>query len=220
MGDSRSIDWTALVDWSAAVAGVDLTSAQLGQLRAYLDTLLLWNRKVALVSQRDPRQIVSKHIADSLFAAGRCAGAAAIIDLGSGAGFPGLPIAIARPTARVCVVEARGKKASFLEEACRTASIRNARVCHTRIEALAADPAYRARYALATARALSSVARFLELARPFLAPGGQAIAMRAADEHREAEPSDAREIAYQLPDGTPRRLLILSIAKLSAKLSS
>lgn len=208
MSASPAVDWAALAAWSAATAGLELDRAQLDRLAAYLDTLLLWNRKVALVGQRDAAAIVDKHFADSLFVAGQCADSESVIDLGSGAGFPGLPIAIARPSSRVCVVEARGKKASFLEEVCRTASIRNAVVCNARSEGLAGDPAHRGRYTAATARALSSTDEFLSMARPFLASGGRAIAMRSVGEPRASEPVGAREVLYELPDGTPRRLLI------------
>lgn len=209
MSRAESVDWSALVEWVAATAGISLTPAQVDQLRAYLDTLVLWNRKMALVSQRDATQIIDKHIADSLFAAAHCADGEPVIDLGSGAGFPGLPIAIARPSAEVCLVEARGKKASFLEEACRTASIRNVAVCHARIEALADSAQHRARYAVVTARALTDTVQFLALAQPFLRPGGRAIAMRSTSEDRTGEPANAQEILYQLPDGTPRRLLVM-----------
>jgi len=201
-------EWRALGEWVASTAGLALTSVQLEQLRTYLATLLVWNRKLALVSQHDPVQIIAKHVADSLFAASRCSDGEAIVDLGSGAGFPGLPIAIARPASRVCLIESRGKKVSFLGEARRAAQIRNAIICDGRIETVAAMPAHRGRYAVATARALTSMSAFLELAGPFLAPGGRALGMRSTEEPLSNSHS-AEEIPYQLPDGTRRRLLVV-----------
>lgn len=206
---SDPVCWAGLADWTTAAAGISLSGAQLDQLRAYLDTLLLWNRKLALVSQDDPRQIVDKHIADSLFAAGHCGGGESIVDLGSGGGFPALPIAIARPGTRVVLIEARGAKASFLEEACRIASIRNASVCHARIEALACEAEQRSRYDVATARALATTAEIASWAQPFLSPAGRIIAMRSVGENRASEPTNTREIPYELPDRTKRRLLIM-----------
>ena len=211
MTTGRSVDWKALADWATATAGIALTGEQLAQLRAYVDVLMLWNRKLSLVSQREPGDILAKHVADALFCASRCTAHEAVVDLGSGAGFPGLPIAITRPGARVCLVESRGKKATFLEEACRIASIHNVSVYHGRIEACAAEPGHRTRYTAATARALTSTAEFVALARPFLAPGGRAIAMRSVTESRSGEPPDAEEMAYTLPDGTPRRLVIVRV---------
>jgi len=206
---SLPLEWASLREWAAATAKLDLSAGQLEQLRTYLDVLLLWNRKLALVSQRDPSEILCKHFADSLFAAAHCADGEAVADLGSGAGFPGLTIAIVRPAARVCLIEARGRKASFLEEARRATAARNAAVRHSRIESAAADPEHRARYAVVTARALTRTRELVELARPLLAPDGRVIAMRSVGESRAGEPSAAESIAYELPDGTSRRLLIV-----------
>ena len=200
--------WRVLQDWVALRTDLAISPGQWAQLRIYLDTLLAWNRKLALVSQRDPTQIIDKHVADSLFVAAHCVDGEAVIDLGSGAGFPALPIAISRPASRVCLIESRGKKASFLEEVRRAASIRNAVICHARIDAVASDVKHRSQYVVATARALTSTARFLSLARPFLAPGSRAIAMRSAEETKDPEKMILEPIRYELPDGTPRRLLI------------
>jgi 16S rRNA (guanine527-N7)-methyltransferase len=204
-------DWNALREWSERVAGLPLSDPQLDQLRAYLDVLLFWNRKMALVSQSDPAVILAKHFADSLFVAARCTSAAAVADLGSGAGFPGIPIAIAAPSARVCLIESRAKKASFLDAARRATSAHNVLVCNTRIEALAADPAHRARYAVVTARALSGLRDLLDQSRLFLAPGGRTLAMRSVGEQIPDLPQ-VEDVTYRLPDGTPRRLLIVPAA--------
>jgi hypothetical protein len=200
MARHGEIDWDALQSWSAESAGCVLTTAQVDQLRIYLDTLQLWNRKLALVSQHQASQIVDKHIADSLFAAGRCGGTDAVIDLGSGAGFPGLPIAIACPNARVSLVEARGKKASFLEEACRVAVIRNASICHARIEAIGRHTLeMRIRPGVAAWRVPRDGASVLTTGRARIAiPSAKS---RSGD--------GAGKVVYQLPDGTPRRLVIV-----------
>lgn len=214
MGGRGAIDWAGLARWSAATAGLPLDAGQLAQLDAYVETLLTWNRKLALVSQNDRRVIADKHVADSLVAAAHCAGAASIVDLGSGGGFPALPIAIALRQTRVTLIESRGAKASFLEEACRSASIRNATVRHARIAEVARVEA--AAYEIATARALATTAEVVAAATPLVRPDGRIIAMRSIGEGREGEPSDAQEIAYSLPDGTKRRLLVVRVAARSA----
>jgi 16S rRNA (guanine527-N7)-methyltransferase len=200
--------WQAFRGWVGAHIDLALAAEQWEQLRSYLDTLLTWNRKLALVSQSDERQIITKHLADSLFAASLCVDEDAIIDLGSGAGFPALPIAIARPAARVRLIESRGKKASFLEEARRAASIHNALVCHARIEAIAKSLEHRSQYSVVTARALTKPEEFLKFARPFLGAGGRAMAMCSAREDLTQMPSGSEIVDYNLPDGTPRRLVI------------
>lgn len=201
-------DWKALQDWSARCAGLPLTPDALARLRAYVDLLLQWNRKVALVSQGDLPTLLGRHVADSLVAAAHVGEARTIADLGSGAGFPGLVIAIVRPAARVAVVESRGRKVTFLEEACRCAAIGNAEVVQARIEALATDPRHRHHYDLLTSRALADLDRLLSLARPLAAPRAKLLAMRAAG---AATPATATAIAYELPDGTPRQLAIVDL---------
>ncbi|MBX3024781.1 16S rRNA (guanine(527)-N(7))-methyltransferase RsmG [bacterium] len=198
-------DWQALRDWTRRSTGFELNEAHVDALRAYVDLLRLWNRRVSLVgSAEDVDLLLNKHLADSLFAAAHCRDASAIVDLGSGAGFPGLVIAMVCPGARVTLIEARGKKVSFLEEVCRVASLGNARPMHARIEVMAAEQDQRGAYDLATSRALGDLVLLRELSRPFLRPHGQLLAMRAAS---AAVPAGARRVDYTLPDGTPRTLL-------------
>jgi 16S rRNA (guanine527-N7)-methyltransferase len=206
-----SANWLGLRDWTRSTAGLQLSQHQIDQLQTHLELLLLWNRKMALVSQSDPVVIVAKHFADALFVAGQCANGETVADLGSGAGFPGLSIAIARPRSRVCLMESRRKKATFLAEVARIAGIDNAVVYHGRIEAAAGDRAEHAhRYQVATARALTSTAAFWRLAVPLLAPAGRGIVLKSARDE-EASPSGCTSatLGYQLPDGTARKLVIL-----------
>lgn len=201
-------DWDSLRDWSARVAGLQLAPPQVDQLRAYIDLLFQWNQKVALVSRGEAKSLIGKHVADSLVAAAHCGGAPSIADLGSGAGFPGLVIAVVRSAAAVSVVESRGRKVSFLEEAARVAGLANVEVVEARIEALADDPRHRGRYALITSRALADLDELTTLAQPLVAPGGRLLAMRSIN---APVPEGAETVDYQLPDGTDRRLVIIPI---------
>jgi 16S rRNA (guanine527-N7)-methyltransferase len=202
-------DWNALRHWASAEAGLKLADQQVNRLAAFVELLLFWNRRLALVSQRDPAAVLDKHVADSLFAAAHCRGVARLVDLGSGAGFPGIPIAIVSPATAVYLIESRGKKARFLEEAKRTLQVSNLEILNDRIERVAAQPEHAANYDAATVRALTDLGSCRDLALPLLAPGGRLIAMRSATEALPAEFDAARIIAYTLPDGTPRRLVIL-----------
>jgi 16S rRNA (guanine527-N7)-methyltransferase len=199
----------------AARFGLWLDERRLGQLRIYIERLMLWNSRVALVSQAAPRQIVCKHFADSLFAARRCNDSDRIVDLGSGAGFPGLVIAIAMPEVSVCLVESRRKKVSFLHEVIAAARVNNARPVEARIERLSDDKRYRCCYTVAFSRALSSLVEFLRLARPLLGDDGRAIAMKGPRHGEELAGLDPRTEGfaqpdvtyYNLPDGSERYLL-------------
>jgi len=100
---------------------IETPAALLGPLSAYLDLLLKWNARTNLTSIRDPEEIVRRHFGESLFAARHLdAATPTLLDFGSGAGFPGLPIALLRPDVAVTLAESQNKKATFLREAVRT----------------------------------------------------------------------------------------------------
>jgi 16S rRNA (guanine527-N7)-methyltransferase len=202
-------DWASLQEWSRVAAGLELSDIVVGQLRQYVEALRIWNRKMALVARADLSIILDKHVADSLFAAAHCPANAAVADLGSGAGFPGMVIAIVRPAAHVALIEARGKKVSFLEEACRVAGIRNAAPVHARIEEAALTEAHQHRYDWVTSRALTDLDELRGLATPLAVPGARLVAMRSA---AADIPAGAERLEYLLPDGTPRALVTSRLA--------
>ena len=204
--------WTRLQAWSRQTAGLDLTTTQLEALQAYIDLLLTWNRKVSLVSQQDVDDILVKHVADSLFAVAHCSGATRIADLGSGGGFPGVVVAILQPQARVCLLESRGSKASFLEEVCRRLQLANCAVYHGRIEDAGRSPEHAGSYDLAVSRALADIDELRRLAGPLLTVDGKLLAMRA-----QSNDGDETDLAYSLPDGSPRRLTFLRPRMLHVK---
>lgn len=101
----------------------DLTEALLQSLSVYLDLLLRWNARMNLTAIRDPAEIVRRHFGESLFVARHLPECQTLLDLGSGAGFPGIPIQLARLHLEVTLGEAQSKKASFLQEAVRTLAL-------------------------------------------------------------------------------------------------
>jgi 16S rRNA (guanine527-N7)-methyltransferase len=100
-----------------------IPGALLPQLSLYLDLLLKWNARTNLTAIRDPEEIVRRHFGESLFAAQHLGSCDTLLDLGSGAGFPGLPIALLRPEIHVTLAESQNKKATFLREVVRTLNI-------------------------------------------------------------------------------------------------
>ena len=108
----------------------------LPQLSLYLDLLLKWNAQTNLTAIRDPHEIVRRHFGESLFAAQHLGTPGTLLDLGSGAGFPGLPIALLHPHIAVTLAESQNKKATFLREAIRTLNLPNVKVWPARAETL------------------------------------------------------------------------------------
>ena len=142
-------------------------------LLQYLALLDRWNRTYNLTAIRDPREMVTRHLLDSL-AMHPFVERGTLADLGTGPGLPGIPLAIAKPDLQVTLVESNGKKARFLREAVRTLGLGNARVAESRAEALDEPAAYDA----LTARALDVLSGIIEVGGHLLKPGGHLLAMK------------------------------------------
>jgi 16S rRNA (guanine527-N7)-methyltransferase len=163
-------------DLDAGLAALGLSDAALAsKLFAYLELLDRWNRTYNLTAIRDPREMVGKHLLDSLAMLPHVPGAGRLADLGTGPGLPGIPLALARPGLSVSLVESNGKKARFLREAVRALGLANARVIEARAEAVAEAGAYDR----ITARALDRLAGILKVGGHLLAPEGRLLAMKA-----------------------------------------
>lgn len=142
------------------------------KVRGYVGLLLRWNQKVALTTVTEPEEVVRFHFGESLFgliAAGVQNGRLA--DLGSGAGFPGAPIAMAKPDLKVTLVESNGKKAAFLNEIRRELRLENVTVHHGRAE----DLAHSEQFEFVTARALGDHRKWLDWSADRLIPGGKVV---------------------------------------------
>ncbi len=155
------------------LSALHLDAALAPPLLQYLTLLDRWNRTYNLTAIRDPREMVTRHLLDSL-AMHPFVEAGTLADLGTGPGLPGIPLAIAKPTLKVTLVESNGKKARFLREAVRTLGLPNARVAESRAEALDEPGAYDA----ITARALDVLAGIIKVGGHLLRPGGRLLAMK------------------------------------------
>lgn len=148
-----------------------VTETAAGQLSTYLDLLVRWNARVSLTSIRSPEEIVLRHFGESVFTAAalrdRVHTGTELLDFGSGAGFPGLPIQIMIPEIRVTVAESQARKAAFLQEAVRTLGL-GAEVWSRRVEEMPADR----RFDLVTMRAVDRMGKMQELAGERVRPGG------------------------------------------------
>lgn len=165
------------------LATLTLDAAFAAPLLEYLALLARWNQTYNLTAVRDPREMVVKHLLDSLamhpFVDPLLATGGALADLGAGAGLPGIPLAIVKPGLRVTLVESAGKKARFLREVVRTLDLKDVRVAESRIEAFdKPGPVPFGNYAAITARALATLPLILELGGHLLRPDGQLLAMK------------------------------------------
>ena len=159
----------------ASRLGLDLSAEQIAVCERYAEELIQRNTSVNLTAITEPVDIAHKHFLDSwtAFAMRRWSGKERVIDVGSGAGFPGLALRIAKPGLRMTLVESVGKKARFLEEVSALLGLADVEVRNERAEALATSR--RDRYDVATARAVGSLGQVIEYLLPFLRIGGDAI---------------------------------------------
>ena len=154
-----------------AELGLALPDEAQQKLLAFRDLLLKWNKTYNLTALRDPDQAISHHLLDSLAILPHV-GAGPLLDVGSGGGLPGIPLAIARPDLAVSMVDAVQKKTTFLQQAVIELGLRNVTVHHARVEEMAG------RFARITARAFAELKLFTDLTRHLLAPGGRWLAMK------------------------------------------
>ncbi len=170
---STDID-TLRPELAAGLEALGLPAALATPLLAYLALLARWNATYNLTAIRDPRDMVAKHLLDSLAMQPFVRGLRTLADLGTGPGLPGIPLAIATPGLQVTLVESNGKKARFLREAVRQLGLGNVQVAESRIEAFRPGTHFDA----ITARALATLPLILELGGHLPGPGGRLLAMK------------------------------------------
>ena len=174
---------------------LDLPVDAQGKLLAYLDLLAKWNRAYNLTAVRDPEDMVSRHLLDSLAVLPFMRGSS-LADLGSGAGLPGIPLAIARPEIAVTLVESNGKKTRFLREAVRSLPLANVTVAQARVQDTAGE------FDTLTARAFARLPDMLAWGRHLLAPEGRWLALKG-----HADPAEL--------DAVPRGFRVVAVHALT-----
>lgn len=154
-------------------------------LEQLVDELLRWTKRRNLTAITDRDEVLEKHLVDSLTILPFAAQAERLLDMGSGAGFPALPIKIVCPDLEVVSVDAVGKKIDFQKHMSRKLALSAFLPVHARIQDLQNDDNYRAGFDLVTARALTSLHELVAMAEPFLRPGGRLIAMKGPEGEQE-----------------------------------
>jgi 16S rRNA (guanine527-N7)-methyltransferase len=200
------------------VLGVGVSEDVPSKLLRLMNELLKWNAKVNLTAITEPEEVLEKHFLDSLAVLPEVEGAASLLDLGAGAGFPGIPLKLARPALTVTLVDAVGKKVGFLKAAIATLGLKGARGLHARAEGNPEDEGI-PRAELLIARAFMDLPDWLNLAPAYLLPGGRVVAMLGKaqpDEelHARAAERKLRLISarqYRLPfSGAGRQVAVFS----------
>ena len=172
-------------------AGIPLTAEQIGQFSAYNEMLLDWNTRMNLTALTAPEDVAVKHIIDSLTAydAALFDGARTLIDVGTGAGLPGIPLAVYAPHLTVTLLDSLNKRVRFLTEVTAAMGLQNVRCIHARAEEAARTAEHRAAYDIVVSRAVARLPVLLEYTLPFVRVGGTLLALKGrayAEEQKEA----------------------------------
>ena len=164
---------------NARQLGIELGDTQLAQFDVYKNELLQWNAKTNLISENSSQDIITRHFLDSLTAMQFIQKPnASIIDVGCGAGFPGIPLKIALPSLEIYLLETNRKKVSFLKHIIRLLNLSDAVVLHDRVENIIKTDLWKEKFDILISRAAFKLSELLPQGEYFLAPGGELIALK------------------------------------------
>ena len=201
----------------AAQMNVPLTEAQANKLLDYLDLLQKWNKAYNLTAVRDRSAMLTQHLLDSLAIVPHLP-PGDLLDVGSGGGLPGIPLAILQPERSITLIDTVGKKVAFLKQAAMTLGLKNLHAVSDRIESWAPSASHAGGFALITARAYATLATLVGQTRRLLAENGAWYAMKGVfpDAEMAELPPDVvvkAVIPLQVPDlGAERHLVVLAPA--------
>ena len=167
---------------------------------SYADMLIEWNKKFNLTGITDLNDIYIKHFADSLILYKGIKSASSLIDIGSGAGFPGIPLKIAGYDKKVVLLEANGKKTMFLDHVINSLKLKDISTCLSRAEVAGRDCSLRDSFEIATARAVAPLNVLLEYCTPFIKKGGVFIAMKTDESELNIAKNAQKQLGMEVYD--------------------
>ncbi len=176
--DIGSPEWARLIAEGAAPLGLEPGSEQIALFARHAQALLEWNAVTNLTTITRAEDVAVSHFLDSLAAAAAVPAGSRVLDVGSGGGFPGLPLHIIVPGLRTTLLDASRKKVSFLRHVIRTLRLERIDAVHTRAEDLHRSPGHARCYEVIVSRAFAAMADLLRAACPLVAPGGRVVALK------------------------------------------
>ena len=166
---------------------ISLNKEQYDQFYAYMVLLIEWNEKINLTAITEPQEIILKHFVDSLTIAKYIEEGKTIIDMGTGAGFPGIPLKIYRNDVKVVLADSLNKRIKFLNEVIEKLQLKNIETIHCRAEELGKNKEYREKFDYATSRAVANLSTLSEYLLPFVKLNGSGIFMKTMEIDEELE---------------------------------
>ncbi len=188
---SDSADLRDMLENGARQLGIDFGDRESDLFFTYLRELVEWNRKINLTAIRDAKGIVTRHFLDSLAVNGFLHGARSLLDIGSGAGFPGIPLKIVCPSLNVVLLDGVGKKVAFMRNVVRSLGLKGIKAVHGRAEDHSVIGQHREAFDVVVSRAFARLSDFLTVAAPYINKGGLIIAVKGPKGGDELEEGTA-----------------------------
>ncbi len=181
------MDFNGKLQQNAEKINISIKEDKVIKFKKYMDLLLEWNKKINLTAITDEDDIILKHFIDSLTIEKYVDPKQSVIDIGTGAGFPGIPLKIMNDNVEVTLMDSLNKRINFLNEVIKKLDLKNITTIHSRAEDLAKDNNYRERYDVAVSRAVANLSTLSEYMLPFVKVGGKCICMKGSniDEERK-----------------------------------
>ncbi|WP_277668720.1 16S rRNA (guanine(527)-N(7))-methyltransferase RsmG [Caproiciproducens galactitolivorans] len=213
-------DIQALLISSAQSMGIEINKGQAESFQQYMEQLLNWNEKMNLTAIKEPREVAEKHFLDSILILKylKLPANAKLIDVGTGAGFPGVPLKIMRPELELTLLDGLNKRLIFLKDVLGHLHLQ-AELVHARAEEAGRQKPFRGKFDFATARAVAPLNILCEYCLPFLKMGGTFVAMKGLEPEQETEEAKkaiallgcelAKIEKFALPDGDRRSLIFI-----------
>ena len=166
---------------------IEINEEQIKSFEKYMNLLLEWNEKINLTAITQPDEVKLKHFVDSLTVLKYINDDDKVIDIGTGAGFPGIPLKIMNENTKITLLHSINKRINFLNMVIETLNLRNIQAIHGRAEEIARNKLYREKYDVAVSRAVANLSTLTEYMLPFVKVGGKCICMKGANVNEELE---------------------------------
>ena len=171
----------------AGTMGVRFSVEQMDKFYKYMNLLIEWNEKMNLTAIIEPNEIILKHFIDSITILKDIKDGSTVVDVGTGAGFPGIPLSIMNPTLKITLVDSLNKRLIFLQEVINELDLKNVELVHARAEEFGQNKKYREKFDVVTSRAVANLATLSEYLLPLVKINGKAISMKAGNASQEIE---------------------------------
>ena len=215
----EKIEFCKKLKFEAEKIGCKLNEEQLTKFYKYMNSLIEWNEKINLTAITDPEEVITKHFIDSLTVHQYIKDNFSIVDVGTGAGFPGVPLAIVNNKSNITLVDSLNKRINFLKEITNQFELKNVQSIHDRAEEFGKDKQYRESFDIAISRAVARLNVLAEYLLPTVKVGGKCICMKGPDCKQEIEEAQnaikvlggsiERIEEFSLPDTDIKRTIIV-----------